>query len=34
MLRQYEQENPAAWLELVQIVVAISLNFNCLMSII
>jgi len=34
MLRQYEQDNPAAWLELVRIVVAISLNFNCLMSII
>jgi hypothetical protein len=24
MLRQYEQENPAAWLELVRIVVATS----------
>jgi len=30
MLRQYEQENPAAWLELVQIVVAMSLNFKSL----
>ncbi len=30
MLRQYEQDNPAAWLELVRIVVAMSLNFKSL----
>ena len=29
MLRQYEQENPAAWLELVRIVVATQRHCPC-----